>query len=86
VQLLDERVDDHGADDYDKYSKRPQGPLGAWSESGSGYRPGGFGYELTSFQVYDQLIFEALMMAAVFSPSFVVAVPTHSAALFLTHQ
>src|SRR5271170_5444812 len=61
VQLVDEGVDNHQADEDDEHSQRPQPGCGARAECGSRYGPGGFGHELVALQMHDQLVLEALL-------------------------
>jgi len=61
VQLGDEGVDDHDADEDDEHAKGPQSGCGARAERRWWYGPGGLGSELVAFEVHDQLVLEALL-------------------------
>jgi hypothetical protein len=60
VQLVDEGVDDHEADEDGKDPERPQSGCGGCAECGPRYGPGGFGYELAMLEMHDLLVLEAL--------------------------
>src|ERR1700730_3283923 len=60
VQLVDEGVDDHHADEDDEDAKRPQCRCGAWAQCSSRHGSGGFDHELVALEIHDQLVIKAL--------------------------